>query len=149
MPNEELPVVCFLEDVPREILADLEARCMNLPMVAAVVTKGATLAISCKPGTNIERVNAFIEQAAIESMQKSMRIAFVPDSGIAKGLVDALDAAGHVLEYKMPGNSMKDFAEACEEMDYTAHDVSNAEQNFEERKKLMTKGSRSKQRRKW
>ena len=74
---------------------------------------------------------------------------FIP-FGISKACVDAITDAGFIVEYKctLSHNPMPGYIEPCE-LNCAPHDISNAENNFEERKKLMTKGGRSKQRRKW
>jgi len=167
MRKEELfPLYYFGPAVDLD-LADLEARLASLPQVekAAVsqqVHDELVVTVSGCDAIDPEELGDVIEELIqtmqAEKIERKKRIVVLGAGPVAmQAALRALEGQGDIVfcddlvaDFKAPPNlQLARYTEAMKAIDFRDEEIVKAHLNYEEKQKLMTKGCRSKRRRKW
>jgi len=171
MRDEDMAALYYFGKAVDLDLADLEARLASLPQVekAAVsqqVHDETIIAVSgcdaIDPNELGDVIEELIQTMQAEKLERKKRIVVLGAGPVAmQAALRALEGRGDVVicdgksmpelvDFKAPPNhQLERYIEALDELPYEDFDVTSAHLNYEERQKLMTKGCRSKRRRKW
>jgi len=165
--EESFPLYYFGPAVDLD-LADLEARLVSLPQVESAAASQQVhdeLVMAVKgcdaidPNELGDAIEELIKTMQAEKQKRKKRIVVLGAGPVAmqaalkslEGRADIIYACDDkIAELKAPANLQLDrYIEALDELPFEDFDVTSAHLNYEEKQKLMTKGCRSKRRRKW